>query len=274
MGTFLRFCNYAYSGTYHTEAVSRPGVLVRAFDQPYYGLKEFHCRRCNVTNMTNLFDADDHFPFCCTKHRNEALRGSSGPVYCAGCGNGLMHNTVYKFDMDKVCGKCEAALKSELLDADGIFSRVRTGPFRELKVCEDENQAATVRTQQKKVIRETNDNGACTAICDHARLHVFADMQMIPQMKQLSLSRLHGDLCDLEISEDSIANIIDLMVYTYDNTSKEDTKDTVPELSLRALVALYVTEHVELLMKYAAFRDTLNGGGEFVEDTIKGLVKK
>ena len=97
---------------------------------------------------------------------------------------------------------------------------------------------------RKQAAPVTSDNGTYNTICDHARLHVFADMQMISQLKQMSLCRLHGDLCDMEISEASVAGIIDLVVYTYENTTKEHSGDVASEISLRALVSSYVVEHV------------------------------
>lgn len=272
--TFLRVCEYAYSGSYHTEFISRPDVPVPAFELPLHGLKAFNCRFCWARITINSPSWGDNFPFCQQSHRRQALTLPTAHSACAKCGILIAPNTIYNDSMSKVCSACETELKAELVAAPADLSSEKSGPFRKLRILEGGNCIAMVPRWRKQAAPVTRDNGTCNTLCDHARLHVFADMQMISQLKQMSLCRLHRDLCDMEISEASVAGIIDLVVYTYENTTKEHSGDVASEVSLRALVSSYIVEHVRALMGYATFRDMINGGGEFVEDMISGLVDK
>ena len=273
VGTFLRFRDYAYSGSYHSDTVSRSDMLACAFDQPNHGLKTYHCRLCQTKITTPSSISNDEFPFCRRAHRNEGMMFPTNS-YCAKCGRDVSSDAFYNNSTSNVCSGCETELKSILVTVDGDLSSFQSGLFRKLKILEGDSSNATLPPHREQAARGTSDSGSCSAISSHVRLHIFADMQMIPQLKQMSLFRLHRDLCNLGISEGSVADIINLVIYTYENTTKEDSREVEPENSLRALVALYTTEHIRLLMKYAAFRDLMKGGGEFVEDTIQGLVDR
>lgn len=55
----------------------------------------------------------------------------------------------------------------------------------------------------------------------HAMVYVFAQRYMVEALSKLCLHKLHRDLMALTIGPTAIANVIDLLSYTYDNTASK-----------------------------------------------------
>lgn len=100
----------------------------------------------------------------------------------------------------------------------------------------------------------------------HAKLYVLANKYLIDELQYISLHKLHRALCVFEIEDESIDDVIDLVLYTYSNTS--DTGDILKSTAdmCRELVIKYVVDRVKQLMRYESFRGMLAAGGSQTAD--------
>ena len=105
-------------------------------------------------------------------------------------------------------------------------------------------------------------------LLQHAKLYVLATKYMVNDLPEISLHKLHRNIVKFKVEDESIDNIIDLVLYTYTNTSDEGDilKGTADKL--RDLVMAYVTWKQKELTEYEALRQMLGAGGAHTVDYI------
>ena len=118
---------------------------------------------------------------------------------------------------------------------------------------------------------EASDN-----LLSHAKLYVFADKYDIRSLRALCLHKLHRDLLAFRVQHDSIADVVALMKYTYENTLDidEDVAEVGDGSDLRDLVILYAACNAETLVKSKEFRNLLRDGGKIASDYACTLAKR
>lgn len=83
----------------------------------------------------------------------------------------------------------------------------------------------------------------------HARVHMMAEYYGIQKLSQLALHKLHRTLCNFELHDERVDDIVSLLRYCF----KEDER-----VQLRELVAMYSVCHFEKLWQNEEFRRLLN----------------
>lgn len=96
----------------------------------------------------------------------------------------------------------------------------------------------------------------------HAKLYVLADTYDVPNLKQLSLHRLHATLKEFTLYPSRMNDIATLAKYVFDNT--------VPEDKIRDMITLYYACIVEDARKYDGLKTLI----EEIPDFAFGLIKK
>jgi hypothetical protein len=110
-------------------------------------------------------------------------------------------------------------------------------------------------------------------IIQHAKLFVFADQYLVQPLKDLCIHKLHRDLLEYDIEVNGVAEIADLLAYTYNNTPPElDGKGSGFEL--RDLVMTFAACKAEVLVDDAAFITMMEDGTEVSSAFARYLVKR
>lgn len=104
----------------------------------------------------------------------------------------------------------------------------------------------------------------------HARLYVFADKWGIEDLKTLSLHKLHKTLVTFTPYSARLGDVAELVRYTY-----EHTPDFSHEIDdLRSLVMDYLTCEVTNLIHSPKFDQLLEQGGPFARDLVHMIMKR
>jgi hypothetical protein len=88
----------------------------------------------------------------------------------------------------------------------------------------------------------------------------------------LVLSKLYQTLSTLYLDTSKVQEIIDLVRYTYLDSSTLDLETNIDKL--RKLISLYIATNVEIISEYTSFMESIKGGGAFVRDLWKRVVPK
>jgi hypothetical protein len=84
------------------------------------------------------------------------------------------------------------------------------------------------------------------------------------------LKSLYRDLCNFSLDGQSIAHILDLLEYTYEQTGRHEPNRSY---SLRMLVINYISCEARTLVENAQFRRILDEHGEMASDLVVKLVE-
>ena len=109
-------------------------------------------------------------------------------------------------------------------------------------------------------------HSAATLRCN-AKLWVLAERYLVESLKQLTLARLHRNLCLLKLNEANIDLVVDLLQYVYANTSAVEWKHG----SIRDVISHYAASEVDVLAKNARFREVMCENGEIGADLVSKL---
>lgn len=101
----------------------------------------------------------------------------------------------------------------------------------------------------------------------HAKLFVFAEKYDIQALKMLSIHNLHYSLSHHQLLPQHIPHITNLIHYSYENTQASDDL-------LRELLASYVELEMAVLIEAKPFEELLEEGGDFVGDFLKRVKKR
>lgn len=112
--TFLRFCQWAYSGSYTLAETSQPNKPreVADYTEPFHGLSHIFCRWCRNNYKTNQV-IDGVFPFCSAPCRQTCCttQNRNPRHYCAKCCGQLAVSGNYTASMSALCYECEVQQK-------------------------------------------------------------------------------------------------------------------------------------------------------------------
>ncbi|KAK8019159.1 hypothetical protein PG990_004297 [Apiospora arundinis] len=112
---------------------------------------------------------------------------------------------------------------------------------------------------------QNEDHSDCLdMLLPHAQLYVFADYNLVTELKQLALFRLHATLCVFRLTEQGAHGIARLLDYSFANTSASEVGDR----TLREALTLYVTCHLEDLWDCSEFQEVLLRQNELSRDLI------
>lgn len=94
-------------------------------------------------------------------------------------------------------------------------------------------------------------------------------MYMVRDLPEITLHKLHRSLVSFKISETTVNDVIDLVLFTYENT--EDTGDIILGTAdkLRDLVMAYVRSQASKLTKYDEFSRVMGAAGPYTVDFFK-----
>ncbi|KAL2069047.1 hypothetical protein VTL71DRAFT_15385 [Oculimacula yallundae] len=106
----------------------------------------------------------------------------------------------------------------------------------------------------------------------HAQLYVFAEKWGIESLKTLALSKLHGTLTTFTLYAARRPDIVELLRYAFSNTHTPDRVDGVDEM--RSLVMLYTACEVESLVHCPEFLSLIGEGGQLAQDLVQVLMQR
>lgn len=106
----------------------------------------------------------------------------------------------------------------------------------------------------------------------HAQLYVFAEQWGIDVLKTLALSKLHKTLTSFTLYAVRRPDIVELLRYTFSNDHTPDRVGAVDDL--RSLVMLYTACEVESLVHCPEFLSLVWEGGQLAQNLVQMLVKR
>ena len=104
----------------------------------------------------------------------------------------------------------------------------------------------------------------------HAKIYVFATRYLVDPLREQCLKSLHRDLCNFALNGQTMTHILDLLVYTYEQTGRQEPGGCY---SLRMLVILYISCEARTLAENTRFRHILDDYGEMASDLVANLVE-
>jgi len=102
----------------------------------------------------------------------------------------------------------------------------------------------------------------------HARVYVFANKYLVPQLQDLALHKLHKFLAGLRIFSRTIDAIFELVEYVYNEEHTEDRGDSVAADALRALVTNFIVMHRGAFSDSSGHRRALKQATEYALDFV------
>jgi hypothetical protein len=279
--TFALFSEYAYTGIYR---VSVQGVNEKVANNTVKDWK--CCGWCGASGAEYIKkDSGEQVLWkssCgCTSATRKSTRSRFWLLYCLCCGSQLdpIDRYWYSPDQRRICDSCDAV---ELEEPRALsFQRVAKEAFDSIKVYsfgsmdylgsdKDLGSLGQQLDKLRKRDRSTNE-----ASC-HAKLYLFATLYMIEPLKKICLYKLQKDLRDLSPSDENIAEIIEMLSHTYENTSADGdgVGDEGVGKELRQLIMEYAGWQAELLIKFVAFKEFIADGGDFAADFACALIER
>lgn len=268
---FAAFVEWAYAGNYRVHlrtsdasAAEKRETAYTSPKKPTKGLNRYYCTGCASQYRFESVNHQD-FPLCpvcvakklCFRCKSPANREYNGIYLCSTCSQGYGIQTV---DLDAKSTHHFELFKKREYPVDGInHLRIRNA------------LGAGVPTDWPS-----------NNLLAHARLYVFADRWLVTPLKELTLHKLHLDLCEYSMDEHGDIEMIKILKYCFSELltgdeqrpeSKEDGQaSTFSEL--RELAITYAACKSEELLKYAQFRTMLKDCGEFALRFIDAINKR
>ena len=109
------------------------------------------------------------------------------------------------------------------------------------------------------------------SLLDHAKLYVLAERYMIKELQDICLHKPHRNLVDFKVVEETIDHVIELIEYTYANTSDGGDISQGSTDRLRDLVISFVKFRYGVLHPHSAFGEMVDGGSAYMMDLISVL---
>ena len=242
--TFVRFCQFAYSGNY---------------DEPAFEV---------VEKRRNAFDLPSRSSLPASSSTPPAAQGWTWDFIPETVDWIDAHGVVVNDVWDDLRGGLNA-LRYE--HVRGLRTEQMKRLFAELSYPLTYHQSITLPDFTPRHNRSP-DESYTSVFLGHARLYVFGEKYGIEPLKLLALHKLHRTLTVFEISA-RIEDVVELIRYAYSEENTPDREDRAD--GLRRLVLSYVAVYVHTLGSDERFVDLLTEGGAFVEDfwsKVKGRV--
>ena len=104
----------------------------------------------------------------------------------------------------------------------------------------------------------------------HAQLYVFAEKYDVQELRYVALQKLQRTLAEFSLYEERAGDISTLLRYVYEHTAEHKNK---PD-NLRSLIVHYVSCNIEILAKDESFRNLLKEGGSIAGDLVDRLIER
>ena len=102
----------------------------------------------------------------------------------------------------------------------------------------------------------------------HARLYVFAEKYDIQPLKALSIHRLHATLALFTLHGERVGDIVALLRYSYANTAEDGSEQ------LRMMLMAYVGYEMDTLIQADEFIELMEERGSLLSDVLKMVGKR
>jgi hypothetical protein len=99
-------------------------------------------------------------------------------------------------------------------------------------------------------------------------VYVFAHEYQIERLEDMCLRKLHEDLRTFEVTPASNGDVMELLEFTYQNTTRLFDRED----GLRMLVIQYVACVAKKLTRHINFRDLLDSDAEMASDLVHKLL--
>lgn len=103
--------------------------------------------------------------------------------------------------------------------------------------------------------KDGNESYSNISLC-HAQLYVFAEMRLIPKLKQLALENLHKTLKQFTLYRSRTSDIISLLRYVYEKT-EERLDHNLEKEPMRGLLIDYLGFEMDTLMDDEEFAEVI-----------------
>lgn len=239
--TFIRFCQFAYTGDYTPpEFVRDPGVLVPI------GRGSPPTPTKSQSSSTSPRDQSPHMGY----DEDEPERLSDNELYPEEPADFLDET---KPIVSKKSSR--SRFLRRLLDGkDYDVETIRT--------------ISTIRCAVRENSSATEDY--TLVLLGHAQLYVFAEKWGINDLKTVALHKLHDTITSFTLYSSRRRDIVELLRYAYSNEHTPDRGECIDEL--RSLVVLYAACEVESLMLCPEFLLLLAEKGELTPDLVQWLI--
>lgn len=270
--TFAGFAKFAYLGICGVSSEISGSSKQTDGKQP-----EFDWYRCRNCGSAVQVSTGEHYPFCsenCSVNRNRwGQKGQNGYCIVYGCRTGYTNIS----EEDLLCashigteeGQKYVAFKAGHLAKSNNVAKFDPGTeFCNRKYgCKNltHNELGDhLQFHQSK--GKSSSKSAEAPLLRHAKLYVLAHTYMVNDLQDICLHQLHRSLVELDLNDASIEEVIDLVSYTYDNTSEGGDILLGTADRMRQLVISFVKDRSKLLMKSEGMRYLLAGGGPQTAD--------
>lgn len=272
--TFVRLMEYAYKGLCGISQGCPDS------DPESFLPKRFRCHTCSQTNPRygSSFGVRQ-YPFCSPGCRLSHGSSQNHIVACnypdilGGCGHLNLHK-VYcvvdgsKFFVGHADGyqlRCKTCIE---LGRGADFPPYKAKPYDGTEMitdcginfslreyaCSDLSHEELQGHIQRHASRGNTGKHTDSSLLQHAKLYVLATKYITAELPDICLHKLHAQLLAFKISDDSIEELIQLIIYTYENTLCDGDIATGTGDKLRDLVIRYIVDRAENLMPYGDFR--------------------
>ncbi|TVY51417.1 hypothetical protein LCER1_G007636 [Lachnellula cervina] len=243
--TFIRFCQFAYTGDYATPDFTH----IPSIELPDTSTPEILPHDASAPDRDSRFIEPEWEPT--PEPEPEALEAQPADDFGWG-------STVKEPKKPK---KPKKPSKSSLL---------RQSLHNQLYDTE------TIRTilEARCEVRQNSDltENYTAVFLGHAQLYVFADKWGIESLKTLALFKLHRTLTTFTLYSARRPDIVELLRYTFSNDHTPDLVDGVDDL--RSLVMLYTACEVESLIHCPEFLSLIGEGGQLAQNLVQILMKR
>jgi hypothetical protein len=240
--TFIRFCQFAYTGNYTTPEFTYKPAVEPLDISPSVALSH----DASTTNR------DDTRPIEEPPSLEPAIDIVPGPEPEDNDITGLEPK---KSENPKKPSKSRL-LRQSLDDKLYNIETIRT--------------AFTARCEVRQNSSPTEDY--TPVFLGHAQLYVFAEKWGIEDLKTLALFKLHKTLVSFTLYAARRPDIVELLQCAYSNDHTPDLVDAVDDL--RSLVMLYTACEVENLIHCPEFLSLIGEGGQLAQDLVQMLMKR
>ena len=257
--TFHLFTQWAYSRTYHSDLQIHDSNTPQEWHE---GLEaedpdSFKCRRC-----CKKYGDNSNHPFCSYGCKSGAIsNGSFKEPFCTHCGcNFAPAKRFWTTDDQELCEDCIYK-----------WDRWTGGTSCTIRFCK-----LTLGIPQDtsdrflKLYDTLTPKSKPMLPLYHAKLHNFADMYLCDELKQFSLWRLHQDLATFVVSETTVKQIGELLLYVYQSTSDAMVAPGKVH-QLKSLVCTYVLEQSKTLAMFKDIIAALSADQDLLQDVVLGL---
>ena len=216
---FALFAEYAYTGLYQIPAKAGERSHLKTPNEAKNN-KSSVCFCC-------IFCGDDassyeHFPFCQVHY---CPGNESGTVRCTMCG--WYRYDLYDLDSIVLCKNCtpvetEGYLYKQSSKTPRASNAAIAKPTPSKKTSSARRHLAAGMSQDELhayLAEPKPQDTSSNMLSAHAKLYLFAQEYMIQPLQDLCLHKLNRDLMAFAVEAHNIAEVVDLLVYTYENTS-------------------------------------------------------